>query len=63
MMQEVKINHAHPKDGRKNPLDHVSFFDDFSSTTTRKLKPEQMSSMMPPCFQVGWLVGWLVRVT
>ncbi|GAB4815190.1 hypothetical protein N2152v2_002236 [Parachlorella kessleri] len=51
ILHEVKINHAHPKDGRKNPLDHVSFFDDFSSTTSRKLKPEQISGMMPPCFQ------------
>jgi hypothetical protein len=48
--QEVKIDHSM---ARSNPLDHVSFFDDLSSTSARKLKPEQISSMVPPCFQVG----------
>jgi len=48
IIQENKINYSMKDD---NPLDHVHFYDYLESNEKRKLRPEQMSSMMMHDFE------------
>ena len=48
IIQENKINYSMKDD---NPLDHVHFYDYIESNEKRKLRPEQMSSMMMHDFE------------
>lgn len=48
IIQENKINYSMKDD---NPLDHVHFYDYIESNEKRKLRPEQISSMMVHSFE------------
>lgn len=48
IIQENKINYSMKND---NPLDHVHFYDYIESNEKRKLRPEQISSMMVHSFE------------
>jgi hypothetical protein len=53
LLQENKIDYS-ARD--KNPLDAVHFFDSLQATEKRKLRPDQISSMVVASYQVG--PGW-----
>lgn len=48
IVRDNKINFAMKN---RNPLDQVSFFDSLGSTSKRKLKPEQISSMVVAAYE------------
>ena len=51
--QENRIDYSKQ---RENPLDSVRFFDSLDARASRKLRPDQISSMVVASFQVGKLL-------
>lgn len=59
-MQENKIDYS-ARD--KNPLDAVHFFDSLDASQKRKLRPDQISSMVVASYQVRTALASLLFQT